>query len=236
MNLPARQNFSTKQGSDGTPIMYTVITSLGSPDDATTGSNQTLQGMARTENLSGYFVLGSNIDATPTATWNSDGQSSPSYSGFMPIGSWPDNRFIGNFDGLGHTINGITINRPSTDYVGLFGYTGYNIYTTLNSAITNVGINGGNITGQKYVCGLVGESTEGTITNSYTTGNVTGNGNDVGGLSGFNYGGLPGSTPSPITNCYTTGTVTGTGHVGGLVGVTAMATLVSLLIAMPRVT
>ena len=44
-------------------------------------------------------------------------------AGFDPIG---DNtgQFMGRFDGLGHTITGLTINRPTTVDVGLFGFIG----------------------------------------------------------------------------------------------------------------
>ena len=124
VNLPAGQHFSTKQGSDGTSKSYTVITSLGTAADATTGNNQTLQGMARSSNLSGYFVLGSNIDATATATWNEQGPDLTYYAGFTAVGGSWRNPFSGIFDGLGHIISGLTI-CSSNDFfnVGLFGNT-----------------------------------------------------------------------------------------------------------------
>ena len=50
-------------------------------------------------------------------------------------------------------------------------------------------------------------------TNSYATGSVSGNGNDVGGLVGCN------NYSSSITNSYATGSVSGSSSdVGGLVG------------------
>ena len=205
VNLPAGQHFSTKQGSDGISKSYTVITSLGTAADATTGSGQTLQGMAKgvakVGNLFGNFVLGSNIDATATATWNSDDKNTPNYAGFTPIGSL-QNQFISTFDGFGHTISGLTINRPSTDYVGLFGYSN-------GGTISNVGIIGGSVRGNRYVGGLMGNNNA-NMTNSYATGSVTGT-SDVGGLVGVNYHGT-------ITNSYATGSVTGKSYVGGLLG------------------
>jgi hypothetical protein len=63
--------------------------------------------------LSGRHALAVNIDATATA-----GRNGP--LGFSPAGN-DVTRFTGTFDGLGHTIAGLTINRPGTDYVGLFG-------------------------------------------------------------------------------------------------------------------
>ncbi len=198
VDLPAGNNFSTKLGSDGATINYYVITDLGVAADATSGTNQTLQGMARTGNLSGYYALGSNIDATDTSSWNGG-------LGFAPVGN-STNKFNGKFDGLGHTISNLYINRPTQSYVGLFGYTGS------GSSVSNVGLVGGSVSGWMFVGGLVGLS-YGAITNSYATGSVSGTIYYIGGLVGRNY--------SAITNSYATGSVTGSGsgiYIGGLVG------------------
>ena len=180
-------------------VAYTVINSLGAAGDATTApATPTLQGMAATANLAGHFVLGSNIDATATSTWNAG-------AGFTPIGSSAVN-FTGVFDGLGHTISNLTINRPATNNVGLFG-------STYGSGIRNVGAVGGSVSGGWYVGGLVGENNNGKISNSYATGTVSGsiNGQDVGGLVGWNGN-------NSLTNVYATGNVNGSSNVGGLVG------------------
>ena len=111
--------------------------------------------------------------------------------------------FTGTFDGQNHTITGITINRPDIDGVGLFGY-------TLGADIQNIGLNAIDISGQNGVGGVVGDNTDGTITNSYAIGNVTGT-QYIGGLTGYNSG--------TITNSYASGSVNSTGnYVGGLVG------------------
>jgi len=166
---------------------YTVINSLGAEGSVTGTDLQGMQG-----NLSGHYALGSNIDAGATLSWNGG-------EGFLPVGN-----FTGTFDGLGHTISGLTINRSGTDYIGLFD-------STSGSTIQNVGLVNADITGNRYVGGLVGEnSSYGTISNSYSTGKVTGSGR-VGGLVGWNYYGT-------ISNSYSTGKVTGSGYVGGLVG------------------
>ena len=94
--------------------------------------------------LNGKYELGSNIDAgvtkTDTAKWGAEG--------FNPIGDY-SNKFSGTFDGLGHTISDLYINRPAQNYIGLFGYIN-------NSAtIKNIGLENLNITGQNYVGGLV---------------------------------------------------------------------------------
>jgi hypothetical protein len=121
------------------------------------------------------------------------------------------NIFTGAFDGLGHTITGLTINRPAQSYVGLFGY------TANNAAIRNVGLVGGSITGNMYVGGLAGQNA-GTISNSYSTATVNMVSVDAG-----EGGGLAGDNTGTITNSYNTGTVNNSVgatsvNVGGLVG------------------
>jgi filamentous hemagglutinin family protein len=192
VNLPAGQNFSTLLGSNGTAVNYAVISNLGLAGSTTTTDLQGING-----GLSGNYVLGGNIDATATSTWNSG-------AGFTPIGN-ASGQFTGTLDGLGHTISNLTINMPTASNVGLFGNTGF------GSIISNVGLTSGSVTGNSFVGGLVGQNFMGTISNSYATGSVSGSGY-VGGLVGENYSGT-------ISNSYATGNITGTGsEVGGLVG------------------
>jgi hypothetical protein len=69
-----------------------------------------------------------------------------------------------------------------------------------------------NVTGNRTVGGLTGyNSAWGTVSNSYATGSVTGVEN-VGGLVGQNGGN--------VSDSYSTGSVTGNEYVGGLVGYT----------------
>jgi filamentous hemagglutinin family protein len=179
----------------------------------------------------GTYALGSNIDASETASWNGG-------AGFVPIGNSTTN-FTGTFNGNGNTISNLTINLPSSNYVGLFGYVGS------GGVIENVGVVGGAVTGQFSVGALVGWNS-GTVTNAYATAAVTGTGGatitgDLGGLIGDNSGavtqsyatggvtaidggqldagGLVGDNYGMITTSYATGPVSG-GHfnIGGLVG------------------
>lgn len=184
-----------KIGVAGSEVSYTVINSLGVAGDT---SGTTLQGM--NGNLSGHYALGSNIDATATSGWNSG-------AGFVPIGTFPGMIFTGYFDGLGHTINNLVINRPTIDYVGLFGVAG------TGSIVRNVGLVGGSVRGSSQVGGIVGVNHGGSVSNSYATGNVSGTSlttGYVGGLVGYNYG--------TVSNSYATGNVSGSAYVGGLVG------------------
>ena len=210
VNLPTGNHFSTKLGSDGAVANYSVINSLGAAGDETTGP-ATLQGMAATANLTGNYALGANIDASATSAWNI-GQESPGVAaGFLPVGYGYGGNFRGRFDGLGHTISGLTVNRPAMDNVGLFGY-------IWRGTVSNVGMVGGSISGHDNVGGLAGQNGPGSINNSYATGSVTGD-VYVGGLVGYSMGGVQGVPPlASITNSYATGAVSGSQYVGGLVG------------------
>src|SRR3546814_15145655 len=75
---------------------------------------------------------------------------------------------------LGHAIGGLTINRPSADYVGLFGFQG-------GGTISRTGVIGVSVIGDQDVGGLVGHQVGGSIGQSYATGRVTGD-HYVGGL------------------------------------------------------
>jgi hypothetical protein len=130
VSLPSGSNFSTQLGTDGTVKSYTVITSLGSAgDQSVSTATNSLQGLGYSTRLSGNYVLGADIAASGTSTWNSN-------SGFSPIGT-----FTGTFDGLGHTVTGLTISRSTTDYVGLFGL------ASSAASIRNTGLVGGSVTG-----------------------------------------------------------------------------------------
>ncbi|TBW37696.1 filamentous hemagglutinin N-terminal domain-containing protein [Azotobacter chroococcum] len=161
---------------------YTVIQTLAA-----------LQGIGSSD-LGGRYVLGNDIVASDTSTWNAG-------AGFEPIGS-TSTPFTGILDGLGHTISGLTIDRPTTDNVGLFG-------ATQSARIRQLGLTGVSINGQNYVGSLVGQATSGTIEAVYSSGSV----------SGYQYvGGLAGSNSGLIANSHSIGGVGGESFVGGLVG------------------
>jgi hypothetical protein len=150
------------------------------------------------QDLNANYVQVSDIDASGTSEWNNG-------KGFNSIGTDSDMRtaFTGTFDGVGHTISGLYINRGSTNSVGLFGY--------VDSAgrVEYVGLKTVDITGNEDVGGLVGEN-RGNVTESYATGDVSGSGDAVGGLVGTNIG--------TVRKSYANGSVNGSSDVGGLVG------------------
>ena len=87
-------------------------------------------------------------------------------AGWEPIGT-DTARFTATFEGNGNAISGLFINRPATEYVGLFGI------VDSGGAIRNVGLTSLDVTGGTSVGGLAG-SIAGTITTSYATGTVSG--------------------------------------------------------------
>ncbi len=144
--------------------------------------------------LNGKYILMADIDLS--------GYSSG--EGWVPIGS-NTAPFTGQFDGNGFIIKNLMINRPNTNYQGLFGA------TDSTAELVNVTLENVNVTGSYYTGSLVGQNYQGRITNSYSTGSVRGN-YFTGGLVGKNLYGA-------ITSSYFTGSVTGVVHyTGGLVG------------------
>ena len=126
---------------------------------------------AMENNLSWDYQLANNIDAADTSNWNAG-------AGFDPVGT-NGTKFAGTFDGAGYTIDSLTIDRSTTDYVGLFGYTN-------GATVQNVGLTNVDVTGDDKVGGLVGfNDNSSNIDNSYATGSVTGDWY-VGGLVGYN--------------------------------------------------
>jgi hypothetical protein len=183
--------------------------------------------------LDSYFLLVGNIGRTTPGYEELASPTANGGKGWQPIGSSEYDGFIGTFDGQGYEIRDLYINRPSEDYVGLFGAVeragviqdiGVVSATVIGAENVGglVGRNGldstvinsystGSVTGMYDVGGLVGENEYGAVSNSHATGSVTGY-QDVGGLVGFN-------SVGDVHDSYSTGNVTGNWGVGGLVGV-----------------
>ena len=129
-----------------------------------------------------------------------------------PIGYWSSGEdhasFDATFDGDGHTISNLHINRGDVCCIGLFGF------TSSLAAIRQVGVVNANLHSASKVGGLVGLN-QGVITGSYVAGDVfvyAGGDSNIGGLVGENYGN------GVITDSYAIATVTGNRNIGGLVG------------------
>jgi hypothetical protein len=166
-------------------------------------------------NLSGYHILMNDLNSTTEGYMELASPTANEGKGWEPIGYetlvgggcssgwWKEYYLSGTFDGQGHEICDLFINRPDENKVSLF-------YATLDSGlIINLGVTNVAVTGAGTVGGLVGWN-EGTVDNSYSSGNVTGE-STVGGLAGHNHDGT-------VFNSYSSGNVNGSSRVGGLVG------------------
>ncbi len=171
------------------PMALTVITDCTGLQDMNNDLTET-------------YELGNDIDCSATN----------SGAGFLPVGT-SSSPFRGKLDGKGYVIQDLFINRPSSNYVGLFASLGS------TAQVNNTGMLSANITGSLSVGSLAGENL-GSISNCYTTGNV------MSSISNLNQvGGLVGNNAGIITNCTTTSSVMGTAsgylafsNIGGLVG------------------
>ena len=206
--LQAGDNFSTKLGKDVSASLYTVINDLGL-EGSTTGKD--LQGI--NGGLAKNYVLGKDIDATTTANWET-GQ------GFKPLGDY--SAFTGRFDGLGHSITGLTINRTNSayGYVGLFGNVGP--FSGAPVELRNIVLLNSNITGLGSVGSLAGSVRNTNIRNVISRNfNLAANGSSTSSLS---VGGLVGysAATNSFANTLAQGTITATGNgtmnIGGLIG------------------
>ena len=163
-----------------------------------------------------HFLLMNDIDLTSYVSFGGDGYNDG--KGWLPIGYAPPdnlnnytNAFCGSFDGGGHSISGLFINRqPAVFYdyeaCGLFG-------VVVDAELSNLTLSG-QVTGNQMAGGLAGYAVRTTMNNISFIGDVTNNYSYLGGLIGV-------ARESTITDCATAGTVSTTSssvYTGGLVG------------------
>jgi hypothetical protein len=164
--------------------------------------------------------------------WNAN--SSGEGLGWSPIGN-NSIQFSAVFEGNNFEIKNLYINRPTQDYIGLFGQIkNANIQnvslvgplaevrgddqvgalvgsSTNNNSLLNVSV-AINVQGDDYIGGLIGNAgRDDVIEGSSNSGNITGD-NYVGGLIGH------ASSNNLIEGSFNRGKVTGNQNVGGLIG------------------
>ncbi len=214
----------------------------GSPFQIAT-TTQLIYLSQHTEYWDQYFIQTTDLSFNEDETqvdWDGDGSPDGiAPDGFSPIGN-STTKFTGGYNGDGHSIDNLYIDRSATDYIGLFGY--------LSGAdIDGVNLNDVDFTGNKQSGALTGRVEYSTIDDCFVSGSVTGadncgglagdvwqrsNINDcganvtvfgtisVGGFAGrlYHYEDIDNNKPS-ITNSYATGNATATSrNVGGFVG------------------
>lgn len=157
--------------------------------------------------LSGDYVLGTNIDATDF--------------NFMPIGSLSA-PFTGSLDGKGFTIRNLNISSGS-DGAGLFGSIGNsgsvaNLSLLNESIISKFSTNVGGVAGTNY----------GTIANVSAHSVDINGGLNFSSSAGTNVGGVAGDNFGSITSSRVTGTISNGANVGGVVGKNEVTGTISL--------
>ena len=202
------------------------------------------------QNLKANVVLTADItvneDLLTSINTDDDGNvtNGSSFKAWRPMGMADEKGnltgwYTGIFDGNGHSISGLYVNRDEAaddvhtwfkSCIGLFGY--YSGVTRNLSVLDSYmrgkdciggicGYNDGGtiqncysaatVCGDSYIGGICGRSRSNSIIeNCYNAGNVYGNGRSIGGICGYNF--------SIIENCYNVGKVNGKFYVGGIVG------------------
>lgn len=132
---------------------------------------------------------------------------------FTTIGN-QGHKFLGTFDGGGHKISGIRINKPDVTYQGLFGSLGTSATVkdvVLDNAIINgLQVNGG-IVGENYGT-VVGCTVKDVIIESYSSA-----------VSGS--GGIVGNNNGTVSYCTSSATIKGKDGNGGIAGCHSSGTL-----------
>lgn len=169
------------------------------------------------EALSGYYVQTQDIDLT--AYLSEGGAGYNDGLGWNPIGKYHDvtdgtaysDSFKGTYDGTGHRIKGLAINR-SDEYAfnaGLFGY----VYST--ATICNLGVESASpLAIRSYSGGFVGANA-GIIKNCYAKVDVS----SYSGSAIFKVaGGFAGRNEGTIDSCFSLGSVNSDEQIGAFCG------------------
>ena len=200
-----------------------------------------LQNMdARVDMRHGRYMLAHDIDARATRSWYpSTYMGKTYYQGFLPIGRVDEgegysNPFKGRFDGVGHKITGLHIERSmvaaglfsrawgavienvslSEGYVeGTVGFGGFVGNAEAGSIIRNVSFSGKVcFAGADSIGGIVGWGSNFTIENACNKGTVSAEASEkIGGIIGE-------GERVTLKNVCNEGTVTGRAQVGGIAG------------------
>ena len=130
------------------------------------------------EDPEGVYKLADHIDLNGSVAWNYG-------KGWTPVGlSDDDAAFTGSLDGDGHTITGLTINNPESEYQGLIGY-------AEGARVEHVKLMAVHVHGDEYSGGLVGyldedeDENKGVLETITVSGQITSSYNNIGGVAGY---------------------------------------------------
>ena len=187
----------TGNGTSSSPYMISTADDLDQFRDIVNGGRTGVCGV-----LTNDIDLSQLSDAAERENWT-------------PIGN-ASTRYYGLFNGNGHKILNLKINRSNEEYIGLFGCITYSPLNSTGYNIINLSVSG-NIIGNENVGGIVGHVLNHDANNNVLVLNcinyctITGN---------ESVGGIVGAGSSFISNCINYGTVIGTGdYVGGIIGI-----------------
>ena len=149
------------------------------------------------------FILISDIDLSSYGNWDPIGtfnmEIDDPEKGEVAKSSLA---FVGRFDGNGHTISNLTVNRPDTFGVGLFGFV---VGNAAFPSIRNLTVSNADVKGACMVGGVVG------VINGGITGIKLTGGNRVEGYAVGAVGGIAGMGYGAIENCTANASVTSNG-------------------------
>ena len=186
--------------------------------------------------LTADYELVDDIYAQGTEHWNGG-------AGFDPIGdqNHGGDEFSGDFNGNGNAIEGLYIDRPDEDFVGLFGINTYfddsGPGVGEGSRIHDVRLKDVSVHGQQVTGGLIGAA-GGVIENVRVSGTVTAEYQEVGGIVGSSHnadldnrlvseatvrGGVPAAASADVPHPWGADNM----GIGGIVGSTGFNTEVS---------
>ena len=197
------------------------VSCINSREGLTTLANEVNNGDSKSGKI---IYLTSDLDLG--GKFDSDGNALDGNISWTPIGT-NSNPFSGTFDGNGHIISNMYVNRPNDNYNGLFGYSpnsfiknlgvtlSYVIGNESQASITGCGgtmksvFSNATVKGNARTAGICGESC--IVVNSYNIGNVIDGTVDIAGgiLGGWGI----------VKNSYNTGNVSSKSFsIGGIAG------------------
>lgn len=205
---PGQNVFEIKVSDAGDPAALNAVYKL--TVNREDGSVQYPHRITTAEQLSkiGDSSIGYGLDDSYELDADLDLTAFSAAAGWESIGSGTS-PFKGVFEGNGHTIANVSVNRPAFDEQGLFG-------VTSGATISNISIVNAVIAGADEIGGVIGRAEKTVVTGVSVQGAVSG-ANDVGGLIGS------ADALTTLNESYAAAAVQADSGSGGLIGSGAAA-------------